>query len=202
MGNTNVGTVGNWDLTDRECRVRHGQNKTETVGGVFVRVLCNECKRITCNEGGACTGLISTWNSPFSNSCGTDADNVTLSCHGGFGEPIEKLCNEAMEATICESGECTYDDAKCLFDGNKNETYYYGTCQKDDFVISDGWIGVFIAVPVVLFIIWAWNRCKNRKKQEKKNYMKFDSDRRKRFRRARGYRQPRTDFKMARSDSV
>ena len=202
MGNTNVGTYGNWDLTDRECRVRHGQNHTDDVVGVFVDVLCNKCKQIACNEGGACTGLISTWDAPFSKSCGTDANNATLSCHGGFGAPIEKQCNEALEATECDHNSICTGDAKCLFDGKNNEHFYYGTCRVDNPGISPGWIGVFIAVPVVVLIIWAWYRYNNRKKREKKNKKNFDRELDRMRRRARGYRQPRTDFKMARSDSV
>lgn len=224
MGQTHVGTYGNWDLTDRECRVRHGQNHTDDVVGVFVDVLCNKCKQIACNEGGFCTGLISTWDAPFINSCGTDANNATLSCHGGDGAPIEKLCNEAMEATVCDFSPCTYDqeeaydeacctfdDAKCLFDRKNNDHFYYGTCRVDNPGWSPDWIGVFgvvgffVGVAIIVLLGWYVKRwcdsCREKEKREKRDEAKW----RKRMlddTYAIGYRQPRTNFNMVRSDSV
>ena len=198
MGNTNVGTVGNWDLTDRECRVRHGQNHTDDVVGVFVDVLCSECNKICKNEGGACTGLISTWDAPFINSCGTDADNVTLSCHGGFGEPIEKLCNEALEATECDHNSICTGDTDCWFDGKNNDIFYYGTCRVDEPGISPGWIAAIVTICVCAVVFGLWLRfyyLPYVREEERTN-------RNERLARRYGYRQPRTDFKMARSDSV
>ena len=197
----NVGSVGNWDLTGQECRVRYGDDHDfpyESVKKVFVDVLCNACVDESNKETKCDTSLVqgscldpTTWESPWTKACGTNANNATLSCYGSFGEPIEKWCREALNAT---------DDSNCVFDGKKNEHFYYGTCRADDFVIGEGWI-VLIIVLGIIILLYAGTYARYR-------YIGADKEMSFTFYRNRfapiplPYRQRRADFNMVRSDSV
>tara|TARA_Y100000389_G_scaffold203303_1_gene251313 strand:- start:11 stop:607 length:597 start_codon:yes stop_codon:yes gene_type:complete len=196
----NVGSVGNWDLTGQECRVRHGENHANGVKDVFVDVLCNACVDKQCNDGGECMDP-TTWESPWDYSCGTDSDGYALSCYGSFGGPIEKWCREALNATVCdEFGDCTYDESNCVFDGKKNEHFYYGTCRADDFVIGEGWIVLFIVLGIILLLYLGTYACYRYSGAYKE--MSFTFYRNRLAPIPLPYRQRRADFNMVRSDSV
>lgn len=132
-----MGNVDSSDLTGQECRVRH----TTTI---IVDVLCNACE----------DAEPTTWEDPYDNSCGKNKDDVTLSCHGSFGQPIEKWCREALNATTCDHNSVCTGDEKCLFDAD-GKTFYYGTCRTDDFVIGEGWIVLFSVLGfIALLLLW------------------------------------------------
>jgi hypothetical protein len=211
----NVGSVGNWDLTGQECRVRYGDDHDfpyESVKKVFVDVLCNACVDESNKESNCDTSLVSgscldptTWESPWTGVCGKDSDGYALSCYGSFGQPIEKWCREALNATVCdEFGDCTYDESNCVFDGKRNEDFYYGTCRADDFVMGEGWIVLIIAVGgVIVFYLFAYllaYYCYKTRGADKE--MEFSLYRRRFAPIAVPYRQRRADFNMVRSDSV